>query len=95
MYGPIAFTWDDETVDLFGDKIQEEINLKGEWTWKIKIRTYDNLDLPWEKIEWEPKSPTCTLETIRNKCGELLKKYPAIQDILIVAKENSKLVYMF
>ncbi len=95
FYTPLAILWPDEAVDFLGNRIQEGINRSAQWTWEIRILTKTNFEDSWENVKPEPKTPCCTSDIIKNKCQELLKKYPSIVSILIVAKENPKLVFQF
>lgn len=95
LYTPLALFWPDEAVNFLGDKIQEGIDKTSPWTWEIRIITKTNFEESWEKVKPEPKTPCCTIYSIKKKCQELLDKYPTIVSILIVAKENPKLVFQF
>jgi len=94
-YSPFAVFWPDEMIDLLADKIQTEVNKTAEWTWEIRVLTKTNFENSWSDIEPEPKLPCCTVDTIKKKCEELLRKYPSIVSILVIAKENSKVVFQF
>jgi tRNA(Ile2) C34 agmatinyltransferase TiaS len=95
IYTPFAALWPDYTVELMADKIQTEINKTSKWTWEIRVLTTPNYEKAWSDIEPEPKLPCCTLGAIKISCEKLLQKYPAIVAILVVAKENSKLIFQF
>ena len=96
IYGPfVVMFWTDEQIDLLAERIQTEANNNSEWTWEIRVHTEDNFEEPWDSMNPEPKQPCCNVYTIKKKCKELLQKYPAIVAILVVAKENSKLIFQF
>lgn len=95
LYTPLAVYWPDEAVDFLAERMQTEINKQSEWTWEIRVLTKTNFQESWASIKPEPKTPCCTVMVIKKKCQQLLDKYPEIVSILIVAKENPKLVFQF
>lgn len=95
VYGPFAQFFSDETINLFADRLQDGIDKNGEWTWEIKIITADSFETDWSIIKPEPKTPRCSVYTIKKSCESLLKKHPQIISILVTAKEDSKLVLRF
>ncbi len=95
MYTPLAILWPDEAVDLMADRIQANINITALWTWEIRVLAKTDFADSWADVEPEPNLPSCTVTNIKKKCEELLKKYPSIVSIMVVAKENRKLVFQF
>jgi tRNA(Ile2) C34 agmatinyltransferase TiaS len=95
VYGPCIFLYSDETVNLLADRLQDEVDKNGKWTWEIRVITATNFETNWSDIKPEPKTPCCNVFTIKRSCGELLKKYPAIVSILVTAKEDRKMLFEF
>lgn len=94
-YGSLIYFCTDETINLAADRLQDIIDKNANWTWEIKIITADNFETNWSVITPEPKSPYCSIYTIKKSCQSLLKKYSEIVFILATAKEDPKLVFQF
>jgi hypothetical protein len=88
MIGPYAIIASDEEVNTFGDLIQHKIN-NITHIWDIRVRLKCDLSRDWTDIDPEPKSPDVPFETMFRKIGELLKKYPLIDSILITDTLNA------
>jgi len=82
MIGSYATIASDKAIDTFGDLVQHKLNSITH-IWDIRVRLKDDLNRDWTDIDPEPKSPDIPFETIFRKIGELLKKYPMIDSILI------------
>jgi|WetSurMetagenome_2_1015567.scaffolds.fasta_scaffold1404836_1 hypothetical protein len=95
IYTPFAILWPDEAVDRMADKIQSDVNATAVWNWEIRVLAETDFVDSWLDVKPEPTIPCCTVSVIKKKCEELLKKYPSIVSIMIVAKENRKLVFQF
>lgn len=95
MYGPAAFFASDETIDSIADGLQEYVNNTTIKTWIIKVQTNESPISSWEKIEPEPKMPSCSFDAISDKCYSLLIRYPAIDRIQITNSQEPKDVHIF
>ncbi len=94
-YGPFFLFCQDEIINIFADRLQTAMDRNGEWTWEIKIITADDFGTDWSVIKPEPRTPHCSVYTIKKSCKGLLRKHPQIISILAIAIEDPKLVLQF
>lgn len=93
MVGPYALMAPAEQIQAIHDNLQRHLDSKNVHIWHIKVR-FDKEE-QWENIAIEPKTPNCSLVTIRNKCWNLLVNYPKIDAIQIFDPEDLTDIHVF
>jgi hypothetical protein len=94
QFGPFARLLSAEDINTYANNLQRAINSFMS-TWEIRVRFGSDLKRSWNDIPKEPKTPTCSHETISDKCWSLLIQYPQIDSIQITDADDSEIKYLF
>ncbi len=81
----MAVFLDDEQMTILVKKMQDRLNEahSPKLDWEIKIRTYEDAGIDFDKINVEPKKISATIDTIVLSCMGLFTRHPKIEAILV------------